>query len=222
MASEVDLCNLALAHLGDNATVATINPPDGSAQAEHCARFYPMARDALLEMHTWDFTMSRVPLALLSVNAAGWAYTYATPANALSLIAVLDPLAPDDYSATVQSSTWYDPPILSVGQYTPQNFQVEIDNTTGADVILTNQVNATVRYSKRVTDTTKFSPTFVRALTWLLASELAGPVMKGEAGAAAAARCNTVFDRLFAVATASDANSRQIKPRQNVPWMSRR
>lgn len=222
MASEVEICNLALAHLGDNATVATINPPDGSAQAEHCARFYPMARDALLEMHTWDFTMSRVALALLSANAAGWAYTYAAPANVLSMIAILDPAAPDDYSATVQSSTWYDPPILSVGQYTPQAFQVEIDNITGADIILTDQVNATARYSKRVTDTTKFSPSFVRALTWMLASELAGPVIKGEAGAAMAGRCNGVFLKLLATATEADANGRQIKPVQNVPWMARR
>ena len=222
MASEVEICNLALAHLGDNATVATINPPDGSAQAEHCARFYPMARDALLEMHPWDFTMSRVSLALLSTNATGWAYTYAAPSNVLNLIAVLDPQAPDDYSATIQPDTWYAPPILSVGYYTPQPFQAEIDDTTGADIILTNQVNATLRYSKRVTDTTKFSPTFVRALSWLLASELAGPVLKGEAGAAAAVKCASMFDKLYAVATASDANDRQIKPRQNVPWMSRR
>lgn len=220
MASEVDICNLALAHLGDAATVATISPPDGSAQAEHCARFYPMARDALLEMHTWDFTVSRVPLALLSTNTSGWAYTYAAPSNVLNLIAVLDPQAPDDYSA--QSSGRCDPPILSVGYYTPQPFQAEIDETTGADLILTNQANATLRYSKRITDTTKFSPTFVRALTWLLASELAGPVLKGEAGAAAAVKCNALFDKLYAVATASDANYRQIKPRQNVPWMSRR
>lgn len=222
MASEVDICNLALAHLGDAATVATINPPDGSAQAEHCARFYPIARDALLEMHTWDFTVSRVPLALLSTNAAGWTYTYASPSNLLNPIAVLDPAAANDYSATVQSSTWYDPPILSVGQYTPQAFQAEIDNTTGAGIILTNQANATLRYSKRVTDTTTFSPTFVRALTWLLAAELAGPVMKGEAGAAAAARCQAVFQKLFSTATATDSNGRQIKPLHNVPWMSRR
>ena len=57
MASEVDICNLALGHLGDNATVSSISPPEGSAQAEHCARFYPIARDALLEMHNWNFAM---------------------------------------------------------------------------------------------------------------------------------------------------------------------
>ena len=36
MASDVQICNIALAHLGDTATVASINPPEGSAQAEHC------------------------------------------------------------------------------------------------------------------------------------------------------------------------------------------
>ncbi len=222
MASEVDISNLALAHLGDNATVATITPPDGSVQADHCARFYPLARDALLEMHNWDFSVSRAALALVSTNATGWTYTYAAPANVINLISVLDPQAPDDYSAAVQSSTWYDPPILSVGQYTPQPFQGEIDGITGADLILTNQVNAVLRYTKRVTDTTKFSPGFTRLLSWLLAADLAGPVMKGEAGAAAAARCLSVFGKLFSQVAVSDANNRQIKPRQNVAWMSRR
>ena len=51
MASVVDICNQALSHLGDSATVASIDPPEGSAQAEHCARFYPAALAALLEMH---------------------------------------------------------------------------------------------------------------------------------------------------------------------------
>ena len=46
MASVADICNMALGHLGDSATVASIDPPEGSAQAEHCARFYPMVRDA--------------------------------------------------------------------------------------------------------------------------------------------------------------------------------
>ena len=68
MASEVDICNLALGHLGDNATVSSISPPEGSAQAEHCARFYPLARDALLEMGYWNFAMRRVALAQLTMN----------------------------------------------------------------------------------------------------------------------------------------------------------
>ena len=33
MASDVDVCNLALSHIGDTANVASINPPDGSVQS---------------------------------------------------------------------------------------------------------------------------------------------------------------------------------------------
>jgi hypothetical protein len=66
VASEVDICNLALGHIGDSATVSSINPPEGSAQAEHCSRFYPIARDSLLEMHNWGFATKRTNLALLS------------------------------------------------------------------------------------------------------------------------------------------------------------
>ena len=45
MATEVDICNIALAHLGDDATIASLSPPEGSAQAEKAARFYPIARN---------------------------------------------------------------------------------------------------------------------------------------------------------------------------------
>ena len=66
MATEVDICNLALAHLGDDATIASIKPPEGSAQAEKAARFYPIARDTLLDMHTWNFAMKRATIPSVS------------------------------------------------------------------------------------------------------------------------------------------------------------
>jgi len=63
MASDVDLGNLMLSHLGDDATVTNLNPPEGSSQAEHVAVFFPIARDSLLEMHNWNFATRRAPLA---------------------------------------------------------------------------------------------------------------------------------------------------------------
>ena len=65
MASAVDICNLALARLGDSATVASIDPPEGSAQSEHCARFYPLARRQIFEAHNWSFLIRREKLAPL-------------------------------------------------------------------------------------------------------------------------------------------------------------
>jgi hypothetical protein len=79
-----------------------------------------------------------------------------------------------------------------------------------------------MRHTLLVTDTAKFSPLFVEALTWLLASKLAGPVLKGDAGAAAAQACTRTFVYWMGLAKASDASQRQTKPRQQVGWMNAR
>ena len=90
MSSEVDICNLALSRLGDDASVASINPPEGSSQAEHCAQFYPIARNSMLQGHDWNFATRRETLALLSgVDTFNWSYAYARPANSLRILTVL-------------------------------------------------------------------------------------------------------------------------------------
>jgi hypothetical protein len=197
MASEVDICNLALGHLGDNATVASLNPPEGSAQAEHCARFYPMARDSLLELHTWGFATKRATLAQLGTGWPEWDYAYAQPSDALNILAVLPPDSTDDYS------------IASV-------------TNDGNGVIYTDQADAVLRYTGRVEDTTKFSPTFVVALSWHLAAMLAGPIIKGDAGAAEAKRCSAMGEAWLSKAKESDANQRRVNPTHIVPWMGSR
>jgi hypothetical protein len=224
MASEVDICNLALAHLGDGATVATIDPPEGSSQAEHCARFYPIARDSLLEMHQWGFVTRRAALALLDNTTDTWAYCYAVPNDVVNVISVLAPEAGDDYStAPGMSWTQTNPafPLAVFGAYTPQPFVLE-SRDDGAEVIYTNQADAVLRYTVRITDTSKFSPLFVECLSWLLASHLAGPVLKGDTGTAAATKAYSVFKSRLQDATESDANQRNVKPAHNVAWLNGR
>lgn len=224
MASEVDICNLALGHLGDNATVASLEPPEGSAQAEHCARFYPIARDALQELHSWNFCTRRVQLAQLDgVSFSQWRHVYAEPAGVVSMIAVLPPEAPDDYSAAVPMSfTQFDAGHpTGQGIYTPQPFALETDDL-GRSLILTNQDNAVLRFTAVTTDTTKFPPLFVLALSWQLASMLAGPILKGDAGAAEAKRCEMQMARWLSKAMESDSKGRNIHPRQSVSWMVNR
>lgn len=228
MASEVDIANLALSHLGDSATVSSIDPPEGSAQAEHCWRFYPLARDALLEMHQWGFSTKRGALAQLTNPTTEWAYCYAQPNDLLDVISVLDPQATDDSSVGIPIMTqWSETPMMNAGVYTPQPFVLE-SAIDGSDVVYTNQPNAVMRYTARVTDTSKFSPLFVQCLSWSLASMLAGPVIKGDAGMTAAARCNVIAfgqdgkSGLFGRAATSDANSRRtsdVRSRQQVPWI---
>lgn len=232
MAADVDICNLALGYLGDEANIASINPPDQSAQASHCSRFYPQVRDELLEMHAWQFATTRAVLASVAnpttdpttttnPNSA-WQYAYAAPANVLKYLAVLDPSTTDDYSTQIPYAygiVQAFPP--GIGIDSPQPFVVETD-ANGNAIILTNMQNAELRYTQSITDTTKFSPSFVEALARLLAAKLAGPLLKGEVGRQEGQAQMQWFEQAFGKAVKSDSNSRRIMLEHGPAWMVNR
>ena len=222
MATEVDICNLALAHLGDDATIASLSPPEGSAQAEKAARFYPIARNSLLEMHTWNFASKRGNLALTTNSLDQWDYAYVAPADMMSPVAVISPTSQNDYATRMSAgdtpggiTSNYAPTIVA-GQYTPQQFAIE-----GA-YIYTNQENAMLRYQAFITDSSLFSPLFVVTLSWHLASMLAGPVIKGDQGAAEAKRSSQMMVNYLNSAKQSDNLHRDITVEHIVSWTSGR
>lgn len=220
MASEVDICNLALGHLGDVANLSSISPPDNSAQAFHCARFYPIARDSLLEMHPWGFATRRAQLALYAgVTSNQWSFVYAGPSGAVNYLRVIDPTAPDDFSAAIPLPNTI-PGATNAGQgvYTPQPFAVETD-ADGDDLVYANQENAVMVYTTLVTDATKFSPLFTESLSYLLAAKLAGPLIKGTEGRAVAKEMMSMALAFRGMATVSDANQRRTNIAQSVSWM---
>jgi hypothetical protein len=223
MPNVVDLCNEALANIGDGANVASIDPPDGSAQADHCKRFYPIARDTVLEMHDWGFATLRATLAPVDFAFAQWQFAYAFPNLALRVHAILDPAATDDYSEpTAYDFSPFGIPQLLQGVYTPQTFAIETDPATGNKIILTNQENAIARYTQLVTDTTKFTPLFCQALVAFLSSKLAGPIIKGDEGRKAAITWLQLAQSYVAKAAMSDANQRRSDITHRVPWMAKR
>ena len=203
MSSEVDIANLALANLGDNATVASLDPPEGSAQAEHCARFYPMARDAILESHAWNFASKRFQLAELTSGWPQWDYAYAKPADTLVLRGILSPGATADTMDALQP------------------FVVEVDAADN-EVIYTDQALAIALYTRRVTDTYRFPPLVVLSIAWQLSSMLAGPLIKGDAGAAESQRCLRMMDYWRSKAIESDANQRKIDRTHSPVWIGGR
>lgn len=202
MASDIDIVNLALSHLGEAATVTSLNPPEGSAQARHAQRFYPIARRALLERRAWNFAVKREALQALADTAAGWDYVYAAPSTMLRPLAVYDPDNGEDISNPVEFDT-----------------EVKSDGTI---VILTDLEDAELRYIYDADAPERYSPLFVTAFSWLLASYLAGPVVKGESGANVARTCYEVFLRELGEAAASSANASQQDTERTVPWIGAR
>lgn len=219
MSSEVEICNLALAHLGDSATVASIDPPEGSAQAEHCARWYPIARNSLLELQEWDFAITRALLAELANPFAQWQHVYARPSDCLKVLAILPSDATGDLAQTFPTTCLYPgatPQACTI--YTPADFTTETDANTGNKIILTNQANALARYTRAVTDTSKFSSLFTDALGWYLAGYLSGPVLKGDTGINVGRAMKAEALAMLSAAAVASANQSSQQQVHAYPW----
>lgn len=192
MTTIVNICNLALAHLGDTATVASIHPPEGSAQAEHCARFYPLALSTLLSMHPWGFATRYSPLAQIEGDWIGWQYGFMLPAKLLRILEVTD------YQGH------------------------PIEHERHGEVIMTNHSESACEYIFMADDPSTYPPKFIEALSWQLASMLAGPLIKGDVGAAQSKVCLQVALATIREAKFDDANEGRRKTRHIVPWMAGR
>ncbi len=169
MASIAQICNMALSHIGSEARVSSISPPDGSVEAGHCATFFDIARTELIEPGHWRFVLKRAALAQVTNASLTWAYAYAMPSDCMAPKRILRPMS----TLTVFTQ---DEPGYSPNDADSADFNVE------GDVLYTNEPDATLLYVRDVTDTTKYTPSFTAALSYLLASYLAGPILKGSEG----------------------------------------
>jgi hypothetical protein len=206
MASDVDICNLGLAHIGAEAQVAAISPPDGSFEAGLCARFYPLARKELLDAETFSFAKKRVQLAAVTNTSLVWLYAYAVPADLINALRILRLKYVNDANLLWPAGTSYTSfDWRSVDELFSERGSADYE--IEGDVLRTNEPDAVLLYTSDVTDSTKFSPTFTAAFGMLMAGYLAGPIIKGVDGAKVGAQWRQAAYNMLAKAAASDANS---------------
>ena len=222
MSSDVDICNLALARLGDEANIVSISPPDQSAQAGYCARFYPMSLAAVLDEHNWGFNSKLVVLALTTNPSSLWDYCYEVPSDMISVIALYDSTAVGDVnyggfpSNATTSSIYGDGCKASylnrlATHGNQQDYSVESD-TDGNIVLYANQQSAMLKYAAYTTNTAVFPPSFIDALAWKLASNLAGIMLKGDIGVSASMKCMQAYAMALRAAKDSDSQNRKVFP----------
>ena len=210
MASVQDICNTALSHIGSDAIISSISPPDGSVEAGHCARFYPLARQTMIEMIQPSFARTRVALAEVTNDSTVWAYAYARPSACIKPLRILT------LGAGVTVFT-QDEVVLNADEASSATFDIE------ADVIYTNEPEAVLVYLRDVTDSSKFTPMMVIGMSYLLASFLAGPIVKGDSGASAGQKLYKLAEVWLTTAATSNANSSHTVQGNQVPaLLSRR
>jgi hypothetical protein len=148
MASNVDICNLALTKLGAARITSLL---DETKQAKALNAIFDMERDALLSEHPWTFAIKRAEIPASSTAPAfGWLRAYPLPADYLKLVQVGDVW------------TFYDAGDLG------GLFDVE------AGAVLSDEVSPLqIRYVYRVTNAGLFSSTFGIALAARLRSSVA-------------------------------------------------
>lgn len=212
MPSAVDIANIALSHIGADAVVTNLSPPDGSVESGHCARFYPIARKELIEYGNFSFAKRRTTLAEVTNPSEIWAYAYALPSDCVKPMRVLQQRYLSDVGLFLPLGGllghWLDWKAVDEVFTERGSADFEMETTeTGSKILLTNEPEAVLMYKRDVTDTTKFTPLFTSALGMLLAGYVAGPIIKGADGARIGANWRQQGFAMADKAAAVDANA---------------
>lgn len=135
-----EICNLALAEIGDNYSITDIE--ESTPQAAVCRRFYESTRDSMLRAYPWSFARTRATLSQISTAPIfGWDYAFQLPSDFLRLV---------DFNGL---DAW----------------DLEGDYVIEGNQILTDDDSAEIAYIKRVTDAQLFDAMFVEAFALKLA-----------------------------------------------------
>ncbi len=232
MASEIQIANLALARIGASATISSLT--EASFEAEKCLQFYGIARDNLLARHDWAFATHRVVLSLLGDAEAtpnltlypglrNWRFAYATPSDMVTALAVLPAESMQQANPAYDfRDPAYHAALRRYYSIPDRTAEFIIEHSNGAPVLYTGQQSAVLRYTRRVTEAGRFSPLFVDVLAYSLASMIAGPIVKGDAGEALAGRMQAWAEQMLAEAGVADANQQHGQVEHVPSWLAAR
>jgi len=176
MPSVVEICNLALAHIG-GARIQALT--DNSAGANACALIYEPLRDSALRDFPWNFAESRQVLALMDETASGWNYVYQFPSDCIRALHIYNPISGNSVEEGYYRDGQFYHDTARAGT-DKIDFQVALNAAKNSRVILTNKESAELVYTARVSDPNLFDPLFVRALSYAMAADMAVP-LKGSA-----------------------------------------
>lgn len=236
----VDICNRALGEIGTRSTIASLTEQSNEALACN-THFDPLVK-RLLRMANWNFARRTALLTLLKAMpgtpenttignglwtsahpAPPWLYAYAYPSDCIRVQQVL----PQATASTTPATPIFP---VTLGGTTPYGyrdgssarFKVALDLDSGNNeikVILTNQRQAIVNYTKSIVNTDMFDDSFESALVAALAAKLA-IVLSGDKQLSLMKYQEA--DALIKMARADDANE-TIEMLSHVPnWIAAR
>ena len=196
MATDISICNMALARAGVLQQITTL--ADSSAHAKACARFYEAARQGMLQEFTWPFAEQVITLSEASgVTVPGWSYVFTYPTGVARVNRLVgterNPLEPVPFRILSRTVSTVTTKLLAADTYTVLS-PLTLDVWVNADV----------------TDESLFDPLFVDALAWRLAKDLAPVLSQDNEGFTT--RAEQQYEMAIRRATAAHLNEQGADP----------
>ena len=183
--TDTDIVNLALTHLGTRTISSLTN--DRSPEAIVMRLLYEVERDNMLREFPWAFSRRFADLGLVEEDPTDeWAYSYRYPSDALMIRRFLS-----ERNETRQTRI----PHVILG-----------DDTGG--LLYTDEEDAAIEYTSRITDTQKFTTDFCRALGFRLAY-LSAPKLTAGDPYGLGNRAYNLYREALTVAQSSNINEQQ-------------
>ena len=192
--TKVGIYNMALAAIGVSRFVNSVD--EGTIETNTLNVFWDTVVDQVLQAFPWGFAMRYALLQAINKTVPGWVYVYASPADSLQARLILPDITRAN-GLTLSELALIAPGFQGIfpdfwALWKSKNripFAVVEDEAGGGLAICTNLSPAYLAYTARITTIQLWSPAFVNALTWLLASKIvaplsASPVFAQTAGAA--------------------------------------
>lgn len=187
MFDKIEIINLALAKLSDGNTLQSLS--ENSPEAMQAQAHWDVAVRGVLSEFPWDFAKKQQRLNQLAedVSLSAYEYHYAYPVNCILIRRV--------YSSAAQAGN------------VPFSTGLSFDGNQR--IVMCNQEDAVAEYTIDAPPVTSFPVSFVNALAWRLAAEIALAIGRSNAGELLQAYAMTLNE-------AKLADAREVGPRSRV------
>jgi hypothetical protein len=187
MASQIEISNFALSHLGVGVSIASIN--EQSQEAAACRVFFEISRDATLRDFAWPFARRVAALALVEEDpTTEWRYSYRYPTDCLDIRRIL-------------TGSHNDP--------RDGRLPYELAQDDDGVLVYTDEEDAFIEYTYKADNPIRYPADFSLALSFRLASYIA-PRLTGGDPFKLGARAMQLYEYEVGRAKANAVNEEQV------------
>lgn len=171
MATQLDICNMAIRNLGVSSQIADLTN-ERSKEAQACRLFYPQVLDEVLRDAPWPFATRVTLLAQVAEEPTSeWLFSYRYPANCLTIRRILP-------ESQLRVSMFNATEIRYPALFPRIDFRIARDDD---GLLVYSQTDAPyAEWTERVEDPTQYPPDFTSALAWKLSFYIAPSVAGGD------------------------------------------